>query len=81
MAQYTPTYRAIGQAPWNRAITRAEYDVVCRTVERLGFTEGWIQDFGAAPGGTLAGFNMPPRRKTEFWRGGMTENVKTIDGS
>lgn len=65
MAQYTPAYRAIGNAPWSRAITRAEYDVVCRTVERLGFTEGWIQDFGAAPGGALAGFNMPPRRKTE----------------
>ncbi len=65
MAQYTPTYRAIGQVPWGRVITRAEYDVVCRAVERLGFTEGWIQDFGAAPGGKLAGFNMSPRRKTE----------------
>lgn len=63
MAQYTPTYRAIGQDPWSRAITRAEYDVVCRRVAQLGFTEGWIQDFGAVPGGTLAGFNMPPCRK------------------
>ena len=63
MAQYTPTYRAIGQVPWSRAITRAEYNVVCRTVERLGFTEGWIQDFGVVPGDTLAGFNMSPRGK------------------
>ena len=65
MAQYTPAYRALGQAPWSRAITRAEYDVVCRTVERLGLTEGWIQDFGAARDSELAGFNMPPRGKTE----------------
>jgi len=67
MAQYTPTHRAIGQVPWNRAITRAEYDVVCRTVERLGFTEGWIQDFGAARDSEMAGFNMLPRgkRKTD----------------
>lgn len=64
MAQYTPVYRALGRVPWSRGITRAEYDVVCRTVERLGFTEGWIQDFGAAAGGSLAGFNMPPRGKT-----------------
>lgn len=63
MAQYTPTYRALGLAPWNRTITRAEYDLVCRTVERLGFTEGWIQDFGVASGDSLAGFNMPPRGK------------------
>lgn len=60
MAQYTPAYRAVDQAPWNRAITRAEYNVVCQAVERLGFAAGWIQDFGAAPGGALAGFNMPP---------------------
>ena len=65
MTQYTPTHRVGGQAPWNRAITRAEYDVVCRMVERLGFTEGWIQDFGSAHGGALVGFNMPPRHKTE----------------
>lgn len=65
MAQYTPTYRAVGQPAWNRAITRAEYNAVCRTVERLGLNEGWIQDFGAARENELVGFNMPPRRKTE----------------
>jgi len=75
MAQYTPAYRALGRAPWSRAITRAEYDVVCRAVERLGFTEGWIQDLDAAPGGALAGFNMPPCRKTA------EREMKTIDES
>lgn len=60
MAQYTPAYRALGLAPWSRPIDRAEYDVVCRAVERLGFGAGWIQDFGAATGGSLAGFNMAP---------------------
>jgi len=63
MAQYTPTYRAAGQSEWNRTITRAEYDVVCRTVERLGLNEGWIQDFGVARDSALAGFNMPPRER------------------
>jgi len=65
MAQYTPAYRAGGRPGWNRAITRAEYDAVCRTVAQLGLNEGWIQDFGAAHDSELAGFNMPPRRKTE----------------
>ncbi len=63
MAQYTPAYRALGLAPWSRPIDRSEYDVFCRAVERLGFTEGWIQDFGAASGGPLAGFNMAPCHK------------------
>ncbi|MDD5678465.1 MAG: radical SAM protein [Kiritimatiellae bacterium] len=65
MAQYTPAYRGKGRSPWNRAITRAEYDAVCLTVERLGLNEGWIQDFGAARDSELAGFNMPPQGKTK----------------
>ena len=63
MAQYTPTHRVVGRPAWNRGITRAEYDAVCRTVERLGFTEGWIQDFGVARDSELVGFNMTPRGK------------------
>ncbi|MFH1475983.1 MAG: radical SAM protein [Verrucomicrobiota bacterium] len=63
MAQYTPAYRALGRLPWSRTITRSEYDMVCRTVERLGFSEGWIQDFDVLPGGALAGFNMTPCRQ------------------
>lgn len=65
MAQYTPAYRVFGREPWHRAITREEYDGVCRMVERLGLSEGWIQDFGVGEAGELAGFNMPPRRKME----------------
>ncbi|MBI2442072.1 MAG: radical SAM protein [Lentisphaerae bacterium] len=63
MAQYTPAHRARDSSPWNRAITRAEYDAVARTVERLGFTEGWIQDFGAGRSSGLAGFKMAPVKK------------------
>ncbi|MBI2438584.1 MAG: radical SAM protein [Lentisphaerae bacterium] len=63
MAQYTPAYRALGLAPWRRGITRGEYDAVCRRVERLGFTEGWIQDFGAGRSSALAGFKMAPVKK------------------
>jgi putative pyruvate formate lyase activating enzyme len=45
MAQYQPSYRALRCAPWNGRITRAEYELVCNAVERLGFEEGWVQDF------------------------------------
>ena len=63
MAQYTPAYRAAGLAEWGRPITRAEYDAVCRAAERLGFGEGWIQDFGGAGDTALAGYRMAPRGK------------------
>ena len=65
MAQYTPTLRTVGRPAWNRAITRAEYEIVCQTVKRVGLKEGWIQDFSAARDSKLAGFNMMPLRKTE----------------
>ncbi len=65
MAQYTPAYRALGREQWGRCILREEYDAVCRTVERLGFAKGWIQDFDAGQDGALAGFNMPPCGKAE----------------
>lgn len=64
MAQYTPAYRALESAPWNRRISAAEYRQVCRKVEALGFSQGWIQDYELLTNARLAGFNFKPRRKT-----------------
>lgn len=64
MAQYTPAYRAVQSAPWNRRITREEYRLVCRKVEALGFSAGWIQDYDTLTNERLVGFNLKPRRKS-----------------
>jgi len=58
MAQYTPAYRALREVPWNRPITREEYDRVRDAVEALGFEEGWVQDFGGETESALLGFAM-----------------------
>lgn len=58
MAQYLPAYKAVSQAPWNRKITREEYDEVCEAVDRLGFNAGWIQDFEEPTPGGLVGYEM-----------------------
>ncbi len=58
MSQYTPAHRAAGLEPWNRRVTRAEYEGVCSEAERLGFGDGWIQEYDGDSGGDLAGFNM-----------------------
>jgi putative pyruvate formate lyase activating enzyme len=60
MAQYTPTYKAIGNEPWNRRVTRAEYDLVADAVEQLGFSMGWMQEFEGSCSQELAGFRMKP---------------------
>jgi putative pyruvate formate lyase activating enzyme len=60
MAQYTPAYKATGLAPWNRRPTAAEYARVVETVERLGFTAGWVQEYETPSPESLVGFNMRP---------------------
>ena len=59
MAQYTPAHMATA-APWNRTITREEYDMVCETVEHLRFNEGWFQEYGEPPPDGLLGAEMAP---------------------
>ena len=60
MSQYLPAFMAPQAGkPWNRRITRDEYETVCEAVDRLGFTTGWIQGFGNAPPKDLIGFEMP----------------------
>jgi putative pyruvate formate lyase activating enzyme len=47
MSQYFPVHKA-GQFPEvNRLLTQDEFDEVCNHLDRLGFTNGWVQDYGA----------------------------------
>ena len=48
MAQYHPTGDVMDVPPLHRKITAAEYQQVVREVERLGFENGWFQDFDSA---------------------------------
>ena len=60
MAQYTPTYQALNEAPWNRRPTQEEYGLVVDAMERLGFSEGWIQEYETPAQDSLVGFKMSP---------------------
>ena len=48
MAQYHPTSNTMSLPPLHRKITAAEYQQVVREVERLGFENGWFQDYDSA---------------------------------
>jgi putative pyruvate formate lyase activating enzyme len=58
MSQYVPAHRAVGSEPWRRKITRQEYTTVCEAMERLGFSEGWVQDLEGTAPSELVGFKM-----------------------
>jgi putative pyruvate formate lyase activating enzyme len=59
MSQYTPAYRALSVRPFDRKVTEDEYQLVTDAAERLGFENGWTQDFAAAdPQSPLFGENM-----------------------
>jgi putative pyruvate formate lyase activating enzyme len=60
MSQYTPAHKVHGREPWGRGITREEYDLVRGAVADLGFSTGWVQDFGRDTERELMGFNMKP---------------------
>lgn len=65
MAQYTPAYKALKVPPFNRAITREEYESVTEAAADFGFGNGWIQDYAASdPKLALLGENMPPNHGT-----------------
>lgn len=65
MAQYTPAYRALELEPWNRKITKNEYDTVFEAVAELGFNEGWMQEFDGITPRELIGFEMEEAVKKE----------------
>lgn len=58
MAQYLPAWRALAQPPWDRRITRGEYDTVLKALESLEFDYGWVQDFEGETDSGLIGFKM-----------------------
>ena len=58
MAQYSPAYRARELEGWNRGIDKDEYDLVCAAVDRLGFENGWMQDWGEGVQTDLLGYEM-----------------------
>lgn len=60
MAQYTPAYKALNESPWSRRPTPDEYGMVVEAVERLGFSEGWVQEYETPAQENLVGFNMSP---------------------
>lgn len=61
MAQYTPAHRATGIVPWNRRVGRTEYGAVRDAAERLGFSNGWIQDYSEETSEDLVGYNLRPQ--------------------
>ncbi len=59
MSQFTPAYKALETPPFDRFVTREEYDSVTEAAADFGFERGWIQGFGAAdPKLALFGENM-----------------------
>ncbi len=65
MAQYTPAYRALETPPWNRPVTKEEYEEVAEAASDFGFENGWTQGYEASdPKLALLGENMPPAHGT-----------------
>lgn len=59
MSQYTPAYKALATPPFDRGVSKEEYDEVTEAAADFGFENGWIQDFAAAdPSLALLGENM-----------------------
>ena len=59
MAQYTPAYKALSTPPFDRAVTKEEYESVTEAAADFGFENGWIQGYEASdPKLALLGENM-----------------------
>ena len=59
MSQFTPAYLALKAPPFDRGVTREEYDSVTEAAADFGFENGWIQDFCSAdPKLAFLGENM-----------------------
>ena len=59
MAQYTPAYKALETPPFNRSVTKEEYESVTEAAADFGFENGWIQGYEASdPKLALLGENM-----------------------
>ena len=59
MCQYVPSFVALSRPPFDRSVTKDEYEDVVEAAADFGFANGWIQDFAAAdPSAALHGANM-----------------------
>ena len=59
MAQYTPAYAALDTPPFDRSVTRDEYESVTEAAADFGFANGWIQGYEASdPKLAMLGENM-----------------------
>ena len=59
MAQYTPAYKALETPPFDRSVTKEEYESVTEAAADFGFENGWIQGYEASdPKLALLGENM-----------------------
>lgn len=59
MAQYTPAYKALETPPFDRPVTKEEYESVTEAAADFGFENGWIQGYEASdPKLALLGENM-----------------------
>ena len=48
MSQYTPMFKACETKPFDRRLRPLEYKKVLKSVERLGFEKGFVQEFSSA---------------------------------
>ena len=65
MSQYTPAYRGRETPPFDRGVTKDEYESVVAAAADFGFENGWIQGFEASdPKLALLGENMPAAHGT-----------------
>ena len=59
MAQYTPAYKGLETPPFDRPVTKDEYESVVEAAADFGFENGWIQGYEASDAKlALLGENM-----------------------
>lgn len=58
MSQYLPAHEAHGKKPWNRRISRDEYDMVVGVLRETGLENGWTQEYCMEAPGDLVGWRM-----------------------
>ena len=59
MSQYTPVHQARRLPGWDRRVGADEYARVTDAVERLGFENGWVQEYATETPADLLGCEMP----------------------
>ena len=61
MSQYAPAFKACETPPFDRVVTKDEYETVTEAAADFGFENGWIQGFASRDAASdLVGENMAP---------------------